>query len=158
MLDFLRKLFRPRNPRANRDVFQPMQTEPEEYLHWLGEFVFANHEGRLRRVVLAVGFDRSEFARVRKQVNALGLNCTSVRAGPDFQRRNPVLVCRYSRETESGSIVTDCRKFHKIGATDISAVGITMETAQHLREIFGIGCCPVLAASVQRRFILNRLK
>ena len=145
MFDFW-KLFR---TRRGPQHYVPGQPEPEEYNDRVVELIALHRQGKLGGCVLIVGFDdydkTSAICQTSKQ---LGFRCSSIKHGPSFKRRNPVIELKYDQGANLEAIIQDARRLKEGGATDLSAVGITEEAAQKLIDIFGKMSCPALAFDV----------
>ena len=153
-MSFLRNLFGSKESshvsekKVKTSPYIPAQREPEEYTHYVSELVALTQQNQLDCLVLIIGFDDSEkISTVLQKSKALGLQTSSVKEGPIFKQRNPVIEYRYPLDFNQDSIIQDADKLKAQGGTDLSAVGITMATALKLRDIFGQKSCPFLAPS-----------
>jgi hypothetical protein len=135
-------------PKLN--AYVPGQNEPQEYTKYTAQMLAMLQLGALEDTVLVVGFDDDTKVSSVLAKTARQLGCGSAVKGPDFERRNPVIECRYSTSTPASTIVGDAEKLKKAGATDLSAFGVEMGTALKLREIFGQKSC-VNIGVVQKR-------
>jgi hypothetical protein len=122
------------------------QEETDEYIQYVGNFVAQNELDQLDCLLIIVGFDDSEeVSTILQRWWELGLRTTDLQRGPAFKERNPVIECRYPLDVDQYEIVKDARILSRQGATDLSAVGISITTALDLREVFGKGRCPLIA-------------
>jgi len=127
--------------------YNPGQREPEEYTKWLVQFAQLSLQKQQGYLALVIGFDDLEvISNLLKKITELHLQSTSVKEGPKFEHRNPVIVCIYNLNIEQNAIVQDARKLKEQGATDLSAVGVSTETARKLIDIFGQKSCPSIFA------------
>lgn len=136
-------------PQSRTTRYIPGQKEPEEYATYIAGIVAYYKEAQpFSFPIVVVGFDdETMIERVLAEKEKLGLK-GEIEESKIFDQRNPVLKIIYpsvflspAREEE---IVKDARVLRRIGATDISAVGISMDVAEQLRRVFGEKSCPFL--------------
>jgi HEAT repeat protein len=140
-----------------RDRYVPGQTEPEEYLAcWVNVMKEYQEAVPFAFPVILVGFeDETLVERL-----ALGSSDAKLRGAVQsshaFLARNPVVRIGYPSvasvtsmftgsppDRGAGSIVVaDARELKRMGATDISAVGLTGAEVEAIRSIFHGRCCP----------------
>jgi hypothetical protein len=140
--------------------YVPRQHEPAEYTRYTAELMKWYQDATpFGFPVLVVGFEdprlTAKVASGSAKVSLAGVLKTS----PTFEARNPVLRIEYpalasasalltgrvpSRDAGS-ALVSDARALKRLGATDLSAVGVSMAEAEALRQIFDEACCPFIA-------------
>jgi hypothetical protein len=129
-------------------LYVPGQEEPDEYVRWLAKPIGLSQQNKLGYIMIVAGFDDQEkISNVLKRIKETGLQSHSFEKGPDFKHRNPVIEFRYLLGVDQSAIVQDAVKLKDLGATDLSAIGVSMSVAFQLTTIFNRSCCPYIAVA-----------
>lgn len=139
----------------NKKPYTPDQKEPEEYIAYFTEISrFYKEAQPFSYPIMVVGFeDESTIAQILSGTKKLALKGT-LKEKKFFDQRNPVIKIEYplvalSPENEA-DLVKDTKELRKSGASDISAIGISMTVAEKLRSVFGEKSCPFLSVLIHK--------
>lgn len=140
--------------KAKRIQYIPGQKEPEEYMEYIAKLSrFYKEAHPFSYPIMVVGFDDpGKIEQILSEPKKLKLN-GNIKESRIFEQRNPVIKIEYPSiflhpENEI-VIVNDAKALKKIGATDVSAIGIQYVVAEQLRSVYGSKSCVVLEVVIK---------
>jgi hypothetical protein len=131
--------------------YVPGQKEPSEYIEYVAAMEnYYKEADPFSFPLLIFGFDNeSVINKITNDSKKKGLH-GAIDGVKSFTQRNPVIKLKYPLWFQNPQqtyqlIIKDATILKKNGSTDLSAVGINMDTALQLRNMYGEKCCVRMA-------------